>query len=208
MIRNEARAEAWRYIFNIFPFVELPFGILSVVLSDHWLFNLCLLPFFPVMAYIILYVSEKKNLQPGYFIGSINGSLFMLYIYMAGPKAPAWPMLVTVSVGASFMFNNPRAGQLMAVILAVATSGLYFYLGAGTMYSLTIFLTLFAFIIIFARTYDYLQIQQKRLEEKQKEILDSIHYAKRIQNSVMTSEKYVAKNLERLKEKKDYKVNL
>ncbi|MBI3511735.1 MAG: tetratricopeptide repeat protein [Bacteroidetes bacterium] len=38
--------------------------------------------------------------------------------------------------------------------------------------------------------------QQKELvEEKQKEILDSIHYAKRIQQSLLPNEKYISKNL-------------
>jgi tetratricopeptide (TPR) repeat protein len=44
-----------------------------------------------------------------------------------------------------------------------------------------------------------LALQKEMLEEKQKEILDSIYYARRIQQSLMTSEKYVARTLERLK---------
>ncbi len=41
--------------------------------------------------------------------------------------------------------------------------------------------------------------EQKHLvEEKQKEILDSIHYAKRIQTSLLTNEKYINKTLNRL----------
>jgi hypothetical protein len=42
--------------------------------------------------------------------------------------------------------------------------------------------------------------EQKRIiEEKQAEIVDSIHYARRIQGSVITSEKYIEKILKRLK---------
>lgn len=41
--------------------------------------------------------------------------------------------------------------------------------------------------------------QHELLEEKQKEILDSIKYAKRIQQAHLPTHKYVAKNLERLK---------
>ena len=45
--------------------------------------------------------------------------------------------------------------------------------------------------------------QQKHLvEEKQKEILDSIVYAKRIQQSLMPTEKYIEKNVSKLKEGK------
>jgi hypothetical protein len=42
--------------------------------------------------------------------------------------------------------------------------------------------------------------QQKRMiEEKQKEILDSIHYAKRIQKSLLPNEKYITRILQELK---------
>ncbi len=42
--------------------------------------------------------------------------------------------------------------------------------------------------------------EQKHLvEEKQKEILDSIHYARRIQTALITNEKYITRNLNRLK---------
>jgi tetratricopeptide (TPR) repeat protein len=40
--------------------------------------------------------------------------------------------------------------------------------------------------------------QKHLVEEKQKEILDSIRYAKRIQNSLLPTEKYIDKNLKRL----------
>jgi hypothetical protein len=41
--------------------------------------------------------------------------------------------------------------------------------------------------------------QKELIEEKQKEILDSITYARRIQRSLLPSEKYVEKNLMRLR---------
>ncbi len=40
--------------------------------------------------------------------------------------------------------------------------------------------------------------QKEKLEEKQTEILDSIRYAKRIQTALITSEKYITKNLDKL----------
>jgi len=42
------------------------------------------------------------------------------------------------------------------------------------------------------------EIQKELLEEKQKEILDSIHYAKRIQDSLLPSEKNIERTLKRL----------
>jgi len=40
--------------------------------------------------------------------------------------------------------------------------------------------------------------QKALVEEKQKEILDSIHYAKRIQGSLLTSDRYISRTLKRL----------
>jgi tetratricopeptide (TPR) repeat protein len=40
--------------------------------------------------------------------------------------------------------------------------------------------------------------QKELVEEKQKEILSSIHYAKRIQTALLTGEKYIQRNLKRL----------
>jgi tetratricopeptide (TPR) repeat protein len=47
--------------------------------------------------------------------------------------------------------------------------------------------------------YDLISEQKLILEEKQKEILDSIRYAKRIQSSLLPTEKYIEKSLTRLK---------
>ena len=41
--------------------------------------------------------------------------------------------------------------------------------------------------------------QKKKIEEKQKEILDSIHYAKRIQDAMLPRESYIEKTIRRLK---------
>jgi transcription elongation GreA/GreB family factor len=40
--------------------------------------------------------------------------------------------------------------------------------------------------------------KSKKLEEKQKEIIDSIYYARRIQRALLTSEKYIERNLNKL----------
>lgn len=46
-----------------------------------------------------------------------------------------------------------------------------------------------------------INLQKKVIEEKQKEILDSIHYAKRIQSALLPNEKYINKNIIRLLKK-------
>jgi hypothetical protein len=46
-----------------------------------------------------------------------------------------------------------------------------------------------------------IDLQKREVEAKQKEILDSIHYAKRIQNALISSEYYITKSLKRVKNK-------
>jgi tetratricopeptide (TPR) repeat protein len=45
--------------------------------------------------------------------------------------------------------------------------------------------------------------QKQRVEEKQKEIMDSIHYAKRIQTSLMAPEKYIVQRLDKQRFRKE-----
>lgn len=58
---------------------------------------------------------------------------------------------------------------------------------------------------IITRQKEEVELQKEIIEEKQKEILDSIHYAKRIQTALLASERYIERTLNRLaiKDKKD-----
>jgi tetratricopeptide (TPR) repeat protein len=77
-------------------------------------------------------------------------------------------------------------------------------------YSVTIgllFVAIFAFFVFnrlrLTRKQKQIIEEQKHLvDEKQKEIIDSIRYAKRIQQSLLTNEKYIGKNLDRLGNKR------
>lgn len=46
---------------------------------------------------------------------------------------------------------------------------------------------------------EIIEAQKHIVEEKQKEIIDSINYAKRIQQSQLPTEKYITKSINRLK---------
>jgi len=78
---------------------------------------------------------------------------------------------------------------------------------------ITLIALLAIFMFIRTRTlHRKISVQNKKLEhknhiieEKQKEILDSIHYAKRIQNALITSEKSIGNSLNRLKESSNNK---
>jgi tetratricopeptide (TPR) repeat protein len=64
-----------------------------------------------------------------------------------------------------------------------------------------VFFALFAYRSFLQKRNANIEItrQKEVIEEKQKEIVDSIYYARRIQRALITNEKYIAKNLSRLK---------
>lgn len=197
------KSELWKYIFNVFPIIDLPFGVLCVVLSDNWIFSLCCLPVFPLTAAGILTIAAKYNIKsPGAYVFTVNGIFYLIFQYYSGVNAPGWTMLINVTIGSSFMFENERLGQILVAIFSVITGGFFFYLGSSWEYSLLISLSLISFTILFARTYSYLQLQQKRIETKNneieaknKDITDSINYSRKIQLAVLPNKEYMQRNI-------------
>ncbi len=58
-------------------------------------------------------------------------------------------------------------------------------------------LIVLVFALFIFKTLKTTRFQKRIIEEKQKEILDSIHYAKRIQTSLLPSEKYIHRSLDK-----------
>jgi serine phosphatase RsbU (regulator of sigma subunit) len=197
------KSELWNYIFGIFPLIDLPFGILCVILSDNWIFTLCFLPVFPLVASGILVLAAKHKFDnPGAYIFAANGTLYMVFQYFSGVAAPGWCMLINVTVGSSFMFAKPLIGQLLVSFMATITGSYFYLLGATWEYSLLITLVLLAFTVLFSRSYSYLNLQQqkiqiknKEIEAKNKDITDSIHYAQKIQQAVLPIEENIQRSV-------------
>ncbi len=70
-----------------------------------------------------------------------------------------------------------------------------------TFSAVSILVLISIFAIVLMKRFRVTNRQKKIIEVKNKEILDSIHYAKRIQQSLLTSSKYIERTLERLKGK-------
>lgn len=77
---------------------------------------------------------------------------------------------------------------------------------AGLLITIAIALIIFRNLRLMKRAHgiisaqkDEIEMQKNLVEAKQKEILDSIHYAKRIQRSLLTSEKYIQRQLKGMK---------
>ncbi len=197
------REKVLDYVTKIFPFIDLPFGILCVVLSQNWIFTLCFLPVFHFAAGAMIYLAMKRKSQnPGAYIFVANGIFYFIFQYFSGPEAPGWGMLINVTIGASFMFENARVGQFLVAGMGLITGSYFYFLGASWEYSVIITLTLISITALFSRTYSYLQIQQSNIEKKNeeietknKDITDSINYSKRIQLAVLPNEEYIQRSI-------------
>ena len=69
----------------------------------------------------------------------------------------------------------------------------------GTVLVIVFFVFIFRSLQIARKQKDIIFAQKHLVEEKQREVLDSIYYARRIQKALMPSEWYIAKNLRSLK---------
>lgn len=197
--------ELWKYIFSIFPLIDIPFGIICIICSENRIATLCLLPLFPMVAVAALKSSARLNFQPGYIIFSINGVLFFILAHVSGPASPTWLMLINMTIGSSFMFNKPLIGRIFLMVFAVMTCVMFYLSGGALMDAVIIFFSLTAFLVLFSRAYAYSAIQQdrinqknleidlqrKELEMKNKDILASISYARRIQYAVLPGEESI-----------------
>jgi serine phosphatase RsbU (regulator of sigma subunit) len=200
--KNNKVKEQWNFIFKVFPLVDLPFNALAIYSSNHWQITLALAIIIPIVASSILYFSEKKNFQPGYWILVINGLLFFPYMYYSGAQSPTWLTLINMTVGSFFMFHNYKIGQYFMSFLSIITGLFFYYMGSNLEYALMIIFVNLGFIILFNRAYVYMQMQQSKIEEKNteiesksKDITDSINYAKRIQYAVLPQEELIYKNI-------------
>jgi len=161
-----------------------------------------MVPLFPIIGSVLLKLSQKRNFQPGAYIFAINGPLYIVFAYIAGPESPSWLMMVNIVIGSSFMFSKPKVGQMLIGIFCLFVGGMFYWMGASLPYSLIISSSLLAFLILFSRTYSYLQLQQSRIESKNKEveaqkeeIIASINYAKRIQEAILPSNELIKEYL-------------
>ncbi len=190
--QNVFQSEQWKYLFGIFPVIDIAFGLLCVILSQNWVLTLCLLPLFPIIASSIFYITDKlKYENPGYFVILINGTIYFILQYVSGIHSPVWCLMINVIVGASFMFKKPLIGQVMVGFFGILSGIFLLIMGARWEDALLVVFVLSAFTVLFSRAHSYLNLQQERIqtktieiERKNQEITDSINYGRRIQTAL------------------------
>jgi len=89
------------------------------------------------------------------------------------------------------MFDVETQKKKQRLILWLASAGVFLFV--------LFFVFIFRSLQITRKQKDIITEQKSLVDEKQKEVLDSIHYARRIQKALMPSEWYMHKNLRSLK---------
>jgi sigma-B regulation protein RsbU (phosphoserine phosphatase) len=185
--------------------IQLPFvAILS--------FLACI--FIATGAYII---SKGKYLFAFHFIFIYSFVYVSVFVLFFGLKTNSYLYYLFMPVACNILFDNLHTTLKYFVASLIMVAVLLLYLdNHDPIYKVHFINTalfsvvnnIFVAVLIFlgvrlfkTENYTYagkIEEQKKIVEEKQKEILDSIHYAKRIQNTLLTSEKYIERNLNRL----------
>lgn len=197
----QKKKQLLNFIFKIFPFIDLPFGIVIVWLSSNQLLSALLILMIPINALIIEKKLTKNERLPGPLIFTINTIIFFILLFVSGKNAPVWLLLVNVTVGTVFMFAKAITGQLIMQICIILTFTVsYFFINQSLNNNLTLFLVFSGFNFLIGRVYEYLIIQQSEIEkttsllkEKNNNILDSINYAKRIQTALLPTPSQLSK---------------
>ncbi|MGZ3864009.1 MAG: hypothetical protein ACXVPN_12945 [Bacteroidia bacterium] len=115
----------------------------------------------------------------GFLIGTVMMFMLILGLYNQNNNFPLWYFPPDIS-------DPPEVGNFL--YLALIPFSLNMYL-------------ISEFVKARQKAERQLSEQKMLIEEKQKEIIDSIRYARRIQRSQMPNEKFIEKTLDRLKKK-------
>lgn len=174
-----------------------------------------------VCCIIAMYLIYKRIYFFTYIFVINYGILFLLgFSVLFGLSQKTYLYFMFMPVAANIMFDNKKTVLLYSIISTICLAFLlnvfdvYFKpvyyaeslkISSAFAYTNTFFASLLIYLGIKTFKSEGLKYQRKIeeqkgiLEEKQKEILDSIQYAKRIQQTLLPSEKSIQKSLNKLK---------
>ena len=107
------------------------------------------------------------------------------------------------AVAAAEYKNELRNQQLIATEKSRKQKLILAFVAVGLVLVLLFSAFVFRSLRITRKQKALIEKQKQLVEEHQKEVIDSIHYAKRIQQSLLPTEKYIEKNLNRLKKREN-----
>ena len=218
---EQVKAEVLYNFTFIFLITNLPYIFVSTKTILHLVMGISIITALIIVLLVLKTTPNVKTatyfflinfiLQLGshYLINSgnvtVQGTLFFLLFCLSGYllMERKWGFGITVLVAVSYIvgvYNTNTNFSLFEFPQEYADpeeEGLFRYF-ALIPFVLCVYL-ISEFIKAKQKAEKQLFEQKKLIEEKQKEILDSIHYAKRIQKTLMPTDKYFEKETERLK---------
>jgi len=192
----------FNFIQRVIPIVDIGYIIIITTFSHNHLYT-----FLACVAVVVFNVTwskfhpHSKN-TPEIIRALVSAPMLALIMYVSGPDSPAWILGGTAIIATSFAVRDKRL-KLSLYPVYVLAIGLGCYL-AGSSFSVIIsgMGLLSALAITFYNLFELLNAQNERIvtqneliTEKQKEIIDSINYAQRIQNAILPPDRIMKQHL-------------
>ncbi len=195
---GEGRKEIMDFISKILFSLHIIIIIAVTLTSETKLITFFVNLAIPVVGRGLVFVSMKNSINLNWLLCFINGILIFISCYISGINAPSWLPGITWLCGMFFLFEK-RAERIFWLIYGFSLTAIGSYLSGKSFFYIAGFeIGFIMFSIILDRTFSFLVMQNKEIakqkneiELKQKEILDSLKYARRIQHSLLPTEKYI-----------------
>lgn len=197
---------------NIFDYLPKVLPVLDVIFV-FWLAWNSPLPWIttpihiamPVMGFSAIYFFKDKG-RLGYYIIGVCTIIPAFALNCWGtPDFPSWLPEFSFITGGLLLSTN-LFEKFVVLAFAFSSTAVPFWINHNSYrFTINVLIAELAIWFLLERSMFFMDLQRKKIsaqkdliEDKQKEIIDSIHYAKRIQDSLLPTERYISKELTRL----------
>ena len=160
----------------------------------------------PILGLTALYFLRDKGAIGFYIIGLLTITPAYFLNFWGSETCPTWLPEFSFITGGLLLCKNWIQKISVLLYAFVSTIVPFYLIHSSYHFIVNCILAEAAVWFLLERSLFFMDIQQKKIseqkaiiEDKQKDIIDSIHYAKRIQQALLPSEKYIEKALGRFK---------
>lgn len=197
------------YLPKVLPVLDVVFIIWVAITSpDRWITTPIHI-MLPIVGFTSIKLFRDKGQFGVYAIGILTSiPIFFLNLW-GSPDCPTWLGGIAFLVGGMMMAKN-LLDQIVVISMGLCSTVIPLFINLNSVnFIITVCLTLCSVWFLIGCFTKFTEMQKKLIEEqkrivedKQKGIIDSIRYARRIQRSLLPTEKYLDKQLNQLNKKK------
>jgi hypothetical protein len=201
---EEKEISIFDYLPKVLPILDVIFIVWIALTSPRpWITTPIHLAM-PAFGFTALLLFREKGRIGFYLIGTATSLPLFFLNHWASPDCPTW--LTEISfIGGGLMLTNGFNDRVAVLIFVLATTIFPFLTGDTSWnFRVTILISELAMWFLMERSVAFMDMQKAKIkrqkelvEEKQREIIASIHYAKRIQTSLLPSERKITNDLNR-----------